>query len=305
MARITGLRAVEFDVLDLEGAVRFYTEVWNLTLVEIYRGSAFLRATGPYHHVLKLTASSRPAIANVVLAADDKGSVEKLHGAITAAGLRNIEAPVSLSGPGGGYGFGFKDPEGRNFVIVTGVADYLGRCEDRDDYPRKLAHANLNAEQCDVTCRFLMEVLGFKLSDETVMARFLRCDSAHNALVIGQKGPVTLNHVAFEMPDLDSVMRGAGRMKDNGYPIEWGIGRHGPGNNVFAYFLGPEEFPLEYTAETMQVDDSHTPRGPDYWTWPPGRSDRWGVTEPLSKRFVRIQSKFRFSPDGFTTRNSR
>jgi catechol 2,3-dioxygenase len=36
------------------------------------------------------------------------------------------------------------------------------------------------------------------------------------------------------MPDLDSVMRGAGRMRESGYPIEWGVGRHGAGNNVFA-----------------------------------------------------------------------
>ena len=67
----------------------------------------------------------------------------------------------------------------------------------------------------------------------------------------------TLNHVAFEMPDFNSVMRGMGRMKDNGYPIEWGPGRHGAGDNVFAYFCGPDEVPLEYAAEVLQIDDSY------------------------------------------------
>ena len=47
-------------------------------------------------------------------------------------------------------------------------------------------------------------------------------------------------------------MRGMGRMKDNGHPIQWGPGRHGPGNNVFAYFCGPDEVPLEYAAEVQQ-----------------------------------------------------
>ena len=46
-------------------------------------------------------------------------------------------------------------------------------------------------------------------------------------------------------------MRGMGRMKDNGYPIEWGPARHGPGDNVFAYFCGPDELPIEYTAEVL------------------------------------------------------
>ena len=53
------------------------------------------------------------------------------------------------------------------------------------------------------------------------------------------------------MPDLESVMRGAGRVKDAGHPIEWGVGRHGPGNNVFAYFAGPEEFPIEITGDVI------------------------------------------------------
>ena len=44
-------------------------------------------------------------------------------------------------------------------------------------------------------------------------------------------------------------------MRDAGYPIEWGVGRHSAGNNVFAYFAGPDEFPLEYTAEVAQIDD--------------------------------------------------
>jgi hypothetical protein len=70
--------------------------------------------------------------------------------------------------------------------------------------------------------------------------RFLRCNAWHAALVVGFSGGPTLNHVAFEMPDLDSVMRGIGRMRDHGYPVEWGPGRHGPGDNVFAYFCGPE-----------------------------------------------------------------
>jgi len=103
------------------------------------------------------------------------------------------------------------------------------------------------------------------------------------------------------MMDLDSVMRGAGRMRDAGYPIEWGVGRHGPGNNVFAYFAGPEEIPLEYTAEVLQIDDSYQPHGPDYWKFPPGRSDQWGVTDPQTPRLARIQELFRFSEDGFRT----
>jgi catechol 2,3-dioxygenase len=112
-------------------------------------------------------------------------------------------------------------------------------------------------------------------------------------VLCGAKMP-TLNHIAFELPEWESVMRTAGRMREAGFPIEWGIGRHGAGNNVFAYFAGPEEFPIEGTAEVLQIDESYVPRGPDHWRFPPGRTDQWGITPPHSARWKRIQDMHLF-----------
>jgi catechol 2,3-dioxygenase len=94
-------------------------------------------------------------------------------------------------------------------------------------------------------------------------------------------------------------MRGIGRMRDHGYPVEWGPGRHGPGDNAFAYFCGPEEFPLEYTAEMLKVDDSYRVGGPDDWKWPPGRVDQWGIMAGPTARVKRAQRLFRFMEDGY------
>jgi catechol 2,3-dioxygenase len=170
------------------------------------------------------------------------------------------------------------------------------------DRPHKIAHLNLNAGEYDETTRFMCDALGFRLIDESARARFLHAACAdHFSLAIVRASDATLNHIAFEMPDLDSVMRGAGRMRDAGYPIEWGVGRHGPGNNVFAYFAGPEEIPLEYTSEVQQIDDTYLPRGPEHWKFAPGRSDQWGITNPPTARLARIQQLFRFSEGGFRT----
>ena len=108
---------------------------------------------------------------------------------------------------------------------------------------------------------FFTGALGFRVIDDNAPLWFLHCDNSdHSSIVLAKTNQPTLNHVAFEMPEIESVMRGMGRMKDAGYPIEWGPGRHGPGDNVFAYFCGPDEVPLEYTAEVLQVDDSYQPR---------------------------------------------
>ena len=166
-----------------------------------------------------------------------------------------------LSADGGGYGFGCRDPEGRNLAFVSGCADHADT-EPQPDRPCRIAHVNLNSSDFDASFRFFTETLGFRQIDENAPLWFLHCASSeHSSIVLAKTGLPTLNHVAFELPDFDSVMRGMGRMKDNGYPIEWGPGRHGPGNNVFAYFCGPDEVPIEYTAEVLQVDDSYVPRG--------------------------------------------
>jgi len=88
-------------------------------------------------------------------------------------------------------------------------------------------------------------------------------------------------------------------MRDHGRQVEWGLGRHGPGNNVFAYFVGPDDFVIEYTAEIQQVDDATPVKSPADWAYPPGHSDLWGATAPPSERMKAAQKKIRFAPGPF------
>ena len=148
------------------------------------------------------------------------------------------------------------------------------------DRPLRLAHVNLNSTDVDAATAFYENALGFRLTDRSKAMAFVRCNSDHHAVVISESPVNGLNHIAFLMPDLESVMRGSGRMIDAGFPIGWGVGRHGPGDNVFAYFIDPTGFVVEYTAEVLQVDDSYSVKGAEYWVWPPGRTDQWGIAPP-------------------------
>ena len=80
--------------------------------------------------------------------------------------------------------------------------------------------------------------------------------------------------------DCESVMLGGGRMRGAGYPLALGVGRHGPGDNIFAYFVGPNDIVVEYTAEVQQVDDTYKTGMPEDWKWPPGRIGQWGLFMP-------------------------
>jgi catechol 2,3-dioxygenase len=85
-------------------------------------------------------------------------------------------------------------------------------------------------------------------------------------------------------------------MKDAGFPIQWGPGRHGPGNNLFNYFIDPFGVVIEYTAEVEQVDERYQPRGPEDWKWPPGRVDQWGISAPPGATLKEAQRRVLFVP---------
>jgi len=297
---VQGVRSVEISASNLDRAAAFYTDVWNLQSQASEPSARYFRGTGRYHHILGLHEGPATTIQRVVFDVADRNKLEALHRAVTAAKAGPVTPIKNLTTPGGGGGFGCKDPEGRNFAFVCGIADHSGENPNIKDRPVKVTHVNLNCADHAASSAYFTNVLGFTMADDTDLLRFMRCgNSDHHSVVLARIASTTLNHIAFEMPDLDSVMRGAGRMKEAGYPIEWGVGRHLCGNNVFAYFAGPDELPIEYTAEVDQADDSYVPRGPEYWQFPPGRSDQWGVTGPRSARLLRLWTMWRFSEDGW------
>jgi catechol 2,3-dioxygenase len=291
---LTGLRSVELGVTDVAAAARFYTDVWGLTPVASPGAAVYRRGTGAAHHLVALHPRATPELLSVTFNSRNNEDVRALHARIKGAGVGAVSAHAPIAEPGGGYGFAFVDPEGRIFRAIAGDARHADAGEVRDR-PRELAHVVLNSADVPRATAFLVEVLGFRLTDQTKMMDFVTCNDHHHNVAFAHADVATLNHVAFELPDLESVMRGAGRLRDNGYRIEWGVGRHGPGNNVFAYFIGPEDFVVEYTAEVERIDASYRVGRPDDWKWPPGRVDHWGVSEPPSDRMKAAQRKIRFA----------
>ena len=92
--------------------------------------------------------------------------------------------------------------KGATSAVVCGVTDHADTA-DRPDRPRKLSHVNINAGDSEATLRCYRDALGFRLTDTTRRLRFLSCNSDHHSMVLGFAGGPTLNHIAFELPDLE------------------------------------------------------------------------------------------------------
>jgi catechol 2,3-dioxygenase len=286
------LRSIAIGVTDLESAERFYNDTWHLQTVAKTADAVYLRGAGSFHHILALHRSERPDVRNVTFSVAERADLDAIAARTPGAGGRVLSGPQPLDEPGGGTAVTIADPQGRVLRFVHGDERHVENTHP--DAPSRITHVVFNSADVAVAQRFYEEALGFRLSDRTKIMAFMRCNRDHHSIALADSDADTLNHIAFVMPDLDAVMRGAGRMRDAGWPIEWGVGRHGPGNNVFAYFVGPDDFVIEYTADVMQVDDTYRVGGPSDWTWPPGRVDQWGVSAPPSDRIKQAQKTIRF-----------
>lgn len=293
---IAALRSVAIIVPDVEATARFYTDVWHLDVAARCDGSVYLRGTGDAHHLVSLHPGVSAALRDVTFEARNREALDAIATATVEAGGTVVAMPAALDEPGAGICLSVRDSDGRLFRVVYG-AERQPAPRIVSDRPIRLAHVVLNSHDVAATQRFFERALGFTLTDRTRIMAFMNCNSDHHSVALGDADNDALNHIAFLMPDLDSVMRGGGRMRDAGFGIEWGPGRHGPGNNAFNYFIGPDDVVIEYTAEVQQIDDSYSVGGPEDWTWPAGRVDQWGISHAPSARLKQAQRAIQFQKE--------
>ncbi|GAA3172318.1 MULTISPECIES: VOC family protein [Streptomyces] len=280
IARLRALRAVELRTPAVTEAADFYREVWGLESVAAEPGAAWLRGTGPEHHVLALTRADRPALGKISFALATPADVDTAARRLAARGIAPVHGPGPLDQIGGGYGLRFTDPEGRLLELSAHVEAVAPRGRDAA-VPVGVTHTVLNTTDIDAAVAFYTDVLGLRVSDwsEHQMA-FLRCNADHHCLAFNQADWASLNHVAYEMTSVDHFMRGLGRLRHHGITPQWGPGRHGPGDNTFAYFTDPSGLVCEYTSEVAQiVEDTWIAR---VWRRTPELSDLWGTAGPPS-----------------------
>ena len=290
---IVEIRSVEFGTPDLSKSENFYTKTWGLRFQDRTDDVVYLRASGPDHHVLSLREHPVSEVLSVTFRVASQGDVERLLQSAQQAGATVVRPLEHNQCPDGGKVATLLTPEGYVLRLIHGDRQHTD-ASPQSNVPHRLSHVNLNCRDVDATSAFFQQALGFCLTDRSKMMAFLRCNQDHHAVVLADSGVDGMNHIAFMMPDAESVMRGSGRMIDHGYPIGWGVGRHGPGDNIFAYFIDPTGFVIEYTTEVLQVDESYKVGSPSDWIWAPGRTDHWGIAPPKPDSVKQAQLAIRF-----------
>jgi hypothetical protein len=116
--------------------------------------------------------------------------------------------------------------------------------------------------------RWYRETLGLLPSDEVfrgtpdhLVGSFNRLDRGaefvdHHVLYVMRGEKTGLNHISFEVQDIDDVLVGHEHLKSAGYRPTWGVGRHALGSQVFDYWFDPWDRVHEHWTDSDRLDAS-------------------------------------------------
>ena len=282
VVRVGSLSGIVMRGPGLTATLPFYEDMWGLRLAHAEPGAAWLRGTGEEPFLYGLRDAPVFGIDHIEFRVESAEALAALHAQVSARapahGGAVLSAPAPMADHIGGTGCEILDPDNRRIRFRH---DGL-RLNEEPEWakPRKVSHVVLNTPDMEARQRFFEEVLGFRVSDYSAdQMVFLRCATDHHSIALVRGAYASVNHVAFEMPTLDEFMRGIGRMKQKGHHPTWGPGRHGPGNNPFAYFCSPSGFVIEFTSELQQIDEA-THRAKVWSRDDPESMDRWMTAGP-------------------------
>lgn len=286
------LRSIELALPHAAEAAAFLTDIWGMAPAEVRGGTHYLRGSGPFPYLVALEESAEPYVRSTTFTC----SPERLEELKTSIAQANLPArPVTSDDPGGGHGIIVELAEGELLRFLTDASEVAPI--EGHDLPVKLTHVVFNATDAEATGDLVEQALGFRVSDRTKGMVFVRCNESHHSTAFARAGFSSLNHIAFEMADMDAVMRGIGRLRDHGMVPAWGPGRHGPGANVFAYFIAPFGPVIEFSTAVEKVPDDYKAGAPEDWTWPEGRIDQWGMSDKDFAGLRAAEEKFRHRRD--------
>jgi catechol 2,3-dioxygenase-like lactoylglutathione lyase family enzyme len=147
----------------------------------------------------------------------------------------------------------------------------------------KLSHVNIKSPDPARAARWWQEVMDFRLSDfipETFY--WLRCNEEHTAVAFVRASMPGVHHIGFEVASWDEIKRLLDHFVANDIKVEFGPGRHGPGNSLFAYFVDPWQIRWELLSELSRIQDEATYQ-PGVWDPLTGRRaavNLWGPAPP-------------------------
>lgn len=289
---------------DLDVQEEFLTE-FGMVRAERTNDKLFMRGTDPDHHI-HVTEKGDPGFigfAYEVAGEDDLERATKIPG---ASGIENIDEP------GGGKRVRLTEPNGYQIEIVHGIekldpipvrfqgvnsgaepekrAGELMRIHTGRSRVKRIGHGVLGSPKVMETVNWFRETLGMVRSDDVfagdeknIIGSFNRIDQGdefvdHHVFFCMMNEKAGLNHLSFEVHDVDDVFTGHEHLRGIGkYEHMWGLGRHLLGSQVYDYWADPWGRVHEHWADSDRLNAAN---GGQIMSVEDGLVSQWGEGPP-------------------------
>lgn len=286
--RRTSVSHIAFAVPDVGAVEAFYTRVLGLVRHADLPDGGVRLGWGEGHHVLDLhagAAGSGTALLHYGFEVRDDGGIAALRARLEAAGVAVADLdPAYVDAPvGDSQGLVVHDPDGTAVHFHPPVHRQGENAADTGRRPIKFQHTTVGTDDVPRMVDFFVRVVGFRISDQLEDGRFcwLRSDRDHHTLAavdVGRAGG--LDHYSYDLAEWGDFKAWCDRLTELDVMVQWGPGRHGPGNNLFVFFDDPAGTHIELSAEMEKFYDDRVTYSPRRWVPAPCTVNLWGGQTP-------------------------
>ncbi len=281
LIKVTDIAYGRLRAPDLDVAEEFLTH-FGMVKVERTKNALYMRGTDPAHHV-HVTEKGDPGFVGLAYYAPGEDDLKRLAKAPGASGVEEIDEP------GGGKRVRLKEPNGYQIEVVYGIkelapmpverqplnsgqeplkrAGELMRLPKGPSRVKRIGHGVMASPKVMEAVEWFRETLGFVCSDDVyagtkdnIIGSFNRCDRGeeyvdHHVFFCIRNEKAGLNHLSFEVQDVDDVFMGHEHIARLGkYEHMWGIGRHLLGSQVYDYWADPWGRVHEHWADSDRLN---------------------------------------------------
>jgi catechol 2,3-dioxygenase-like lactoylglutathione lyase family enzyme len=274
----------------------------------------YMRGTDERHH-LHVTEKGDPGFVGFAYHA---ASEDDLARVARAPGASTVEP---IDEPGGGKRVRLREPNGYQIEVVWGIdtpgpipvpeqpmntgteplrrAGELMRLRPSPSPIKRIGHGVFGTPKLTQTVQWFRETLGFVCSDDVyagdrsnIIGSFNRCDRGeayvdHHTLFCVHNERAGMNHMSFEVPDVDAVFKDHEYLARLGkYEHMWGVGRHLLGSQVYDYWCDPWGRVHERWADTDRLNATS---GSHLLSAQEALVSQWGEDPP--EKFIRHVSQ--------------
>ena len=251
---------VQLRVLDLEAAVKHYTQVLGLwETARDDQGRVFLKAWDEHdHHSVVLRRADEAGMDYFGWKVDSPATLERLANDIKASELATDMQWVDAGEhPKTGRRFRFTVPTGHAMELYAEKAQVgngmptLNPEVYPDDLrgmsPSRFDHCLLYGDDLDGTVKLFTEVLGFNITEKIVagpeqflIGAFLSCSNKpHDVAFIRQPVKGKFHHASFILDNWGEVLKAADLITKRRVSLDIGPTRHGITRGETIYFFDP------------------------------------------------------------------